>query len=200
MTAYSPLSQVSPANKPKKALKRGFTLIELLTVIAIIGVLAGILIPVVGKVRENANIAASKTQISGYINAINMFKGEYNYYPFGDLLGDNERFVLDTPEKCAVFIETLSARDENFNKTSGEGNRRQIEFYTFTESDFNPGTRQIVDRFYNENIYILIDEDGDGQIEDVPDPDDPSSTINIKTKVSAYVEAQGQNPDYYLYN
>jgi prepilin-type N-terminal cleavage/methylation domain-containing protein len=58
----------------------GFTLIELLMVIAIIGILAGILIPTVGAVRKQANVAASKAQLSQYVNAIQLFKGEYRYY------------------------------------------------------------------------------------------------------------------------
>lgn len=42
---------------------RGFTLIELLTVIAIIAILASILIPVVGQVRESARRAACKSNL-----------------------------------------------------------------------------------------------------------------------------------------
>lgn len=55
---------------------RGFTLIELLTVIAIIGVLAGILIPVVGMVRNKGRAAASVSNLRQIYLALSLFADE----------------------------------------------------------------------------------------------------------------------------
>jgi prepilin-type N-terminal cleavage/methylation domain-containing protein len=56
-----------------KRASRAFTLVELLTVIAIIGVLAGILIPVVGSVRKKAGMTTSMSNLRQLGNASLIF-------------------------------------------------------------------------------------------------------------------------------
>ena len=186
-TIYTRVNNFMKRNKQMA----GFTLIELLMVIAIIGILAGILIPTVGAVRKQANIAASKAQLSGYVNAIQMFKGEYGYFPFVDKSEDS--FEIDLDGESRKFIETLSGRDVSNGSPfdNGEGNRRLISFHSFSESEFfiedddSVDTDQLADSFNNTKIIIVIDGDGDQRLEVID-----SSTgkkKEIKASVSAYV-------------
>lgn len=160
--------------KNLKKRKKGFTLIELLTVIAIIGILAGILIPVVGSARKSANKAKSKTQLNGYANAIIQYKSEYGYWPpiiVGTGTGASNFNIQGNEDD---FMFALSGRSKNGTIPSDKRqNRKAIPFYSFSDQEFydsngdgtiDSATDNLGDPFDNPNIYVAVDKDGNGII------------------------------------
>jgi len=62
--------------------RRKFTLIELLVVVAIIGILMGILIPVLGGMRGRAQETQAKTGVSSFCVALRLYESDYGTPPW----------------------------------------------------------------------------------------------------------------------
>jgi prepilin-type N-terminal cleavage/methylation domain-containing protein len=69
----------SSSSAPRRV--RGFTLVELLVVIAIIGLLAGLLLPVLSSAREAAIDRAAQNQLRAISMALEGYKQEFRRYP-----------------------------------------------------------------------------------------------------------------------
>ena len=145
--------------------RNGFTLIELLTVIAIIGILAGIIIPTTGAVRTAAKKAQVKSMFSQWSNAFTLYKQEYGYYPAVGT--DGTKNLVSTTDDTIEFVRTFTGK--NIDGTAVtlvsylNGNKRRQAFFSFGAAEL-PSTNLLTDAFDNTQFGILTDVTGDGVI------------------------------------
>lgn len=176
----------------KSASRRGFTLIELLTVIAIIGIMAGMLFPAINAVRKKSKIATSQSTFSQWCTAINRYKSVYGFYPN---IGTSYSTGADTLHKLEdvtttqKFIKALSGKNPSGSAlSSGDRttlNRNAEEFCAFSKEDYayystsiDTANTLLADKFGNYVIRVIFDTDSTGNIKKISGvtiPDDISS-------------------------
>ncbi|CAA6680167.1 MULTISPECIES: type II secretion system protein [unclassified Lentimonas] len=104
---------------------KGFTLIELLTVIAIIGVLAGILIPTMGKVRQNAKNTRCVANLRQIGPLLELYKQDHNgSYPSPGIKQGDAGWKMWDSEDLARYIgrgkSQIESGDDNETGTIWE--------------------------------------------------------------------------------
>lgn len=96
--------------KPFRYGEKGFTLIEMLIVIAVLGVLAGVLVPNVGKFIESGNVSAANSEVSSVKTATLAWMADHNG-------------VYPTDTSVAGFTDYVSAAPKakySFNTSTGK--------------------------------------------------------------------------------
>ena len=167
----------------------GFTLVELLTVITIIGILVGLLVPVVLAARGRGQKSEATITLENLLLAVRNMKDHYRY---DDLLGKDEDGEL-VPELISIGREL-----DPFNKALGWNGQNPGADWGVAEPGWAPHlnkkidpldiTKLICKRFYTAKrsrvsnyrlvdpwrqpyIYEIItrqqDVDGDGEIDDI---------------------------------
>ena len=102
-----------------KKTNKGFTLVELIIVIAVIGVLAAILIPVFSNVIEKAN---AKSAFSDAKNALSIYIADQSDGTGAELVTDGSVFEVEKAGKMWYFTYAdngLTQNDEVNTKPSG---------------------------------------------------------------------------------
>ncbi len=135
--------------------KRNFTIVELLTVIAIIGVLASIAYPAIGRAIVNARVRQAQTEIHNLVNAIKQYEATYGLLPCRvDSNANGLKIENDDYKNLVMALSQQKTKDGGFSESAVPTNMnlRKIPFLTPSTDFYQKG---YCDPWGNRYVVIL---------------------------------------------
>ena len=156
-----------------KTSSRRFTLIELLVVIAIIGILAGLVFPALGTVRNNAKKSKASTECMSLKSAIIMYETEFSCWPVKTGSSDAPVSSADYVQMCKIL--------------TGDNSKKTVFYEVGVGYEESKGILDPWGRPYQ----VILDADYDGQIKSSVDAVSAVNSVNgrsgnLRTKVAVY--------------
>jgi prepilin-type N-terminal cleavage/methylation domain-containing protein len=152
---------------------RAFTLIEMLVVIAIIGILAGILLPALQKVKAKAKVSQAKVDMSNIAAAIKQYEATYERYPASKdteaNAGANDvTYLNDNRDVMEILMDNNSIPGK-----ANQDHRRNPKQVRLLDAKMvggtSPGVSTVDWNFrdpWSKPYIITIDMNGDGKCRD----------------------------------
>ncbi len=141
----------------------GFTLIEMLVVIAIIGILAGLLFPAIKGAMTKAKSGQARNDVKAIENAIRQYYTEYGKLPVRDAdqgIGD---FYYTASDQYQI-INTLRAVASGWNASHALNPRRIVFYEPPSRKGAVDGSGNILDP-WQQVYYIKLDNNYDGTVD-----------------------------------
>ena len=170
---------------PRRAFysKKGFTLIEIVTVVTIIVILLGILVPAILSIQKKAKVTQSEVLFIRLINSLTLYRKDNGAYPdvSGPVSGGDVVINLNNSDQWKRFAEVMALclpdgsdienpQDNAEIKLANPKLKRYFDFQ-LSKLETVAVADRLVDAFGNPHIFIVVDADLNGSIkrESMPD-------------------------------